>query len=86
LDSLLEEAMTKNMGRLDRILRVSLAIVLGAMVGIGLFPTTLGIIFGVIAVVMILTSAISFCPLYLPFKHNTLEEITDEERQGRVHP
>ena len=56
--------MTKNMGRLDRSLRVILGI---ALLAYGLLGSATGLIAGLASVagaVFVLTSAISFCPLY----------------------
>ncbi len=63
--------MKKNMGTIDRIIRVVLA--LGVL---GLYLThqitgTAAIVLGALAVIFILTSMISFCPLYAPFKLST---------------
>ncbi|GAB4022401.1 DUF2892 domain-containing protein [Spirosoma sp. KCTC 42546] len=59
--------MKKNMGSIDRTLRIVIASVL-----IGLYATSVltgvwGIVSLVLAGVFILTSLVSTCPLYLPF-------------------
>ena len=64
--------MKKNMGIIDRVVRVLIA----ALVIILYFFTTLipgiiGVILLVFAGVFILTSIFSICPLYLPFKLST---------------
>lgn len=56
--------MTGNAGNADRIIRVVLAVVLGVVaftVGIG---SALGIVLGIVAVVLLVTAAVGFCPLY----------------------
>lgn len=63
--------LTPNMGSTDRIVRVVLAIVFAGLNLLGVVGGTLGTILWVLAVVFVLTSAISFCPLYLPFKLST---------------
>jgi len=63
--------MTKNMGVLDRTIRVLLAIVVGILYFTGRISGTVALVLGIFAVVFVLTSVISFCPLYLPFKVNT---------------
>lgn len=60
--------LTPNMGSTDRIVRIVLAIVFAGLNLLGIVSGTLGIILWVLAVVFVLTSAVSFCPLYLPFK------------------
>ena len=59
--------MTKNMGSADRIIRVIIAAIVGILYFTGSISGTLGIILLVLAVVFVLTSVISFCPLYAPF-------------------
>lgn len=61
----------KNMGTIDRIVRIILAIVFAALYFTGVVSGALGIVLLVLAVVFVLTSAISFCPLYLPFRLST---------------
>jgi len=63
--------MKKNMGLIDRIIRVVIAVVIGILYFTNIISGTLGIILLALAVVFILTSVISFCPLYLPFGLNT---------------
>ena len=63
--------MKKNMGTFDRIARSGLALVFTVLL---LTETVTGLaawIFGVLAVVLLLTSAVSFCPLYAPLKLST---------------
>lgn len=56
--------MTKNMGNTDKIIRVILALVFGALYFTGTVTGTLGIVLLVLGGVFLATSAISFCPLY----------------------
>jgi hypothetical protein len=66
--------MQKNMGSADRIVRTIAAIVIGALMLNGTISGTLGIVLGVFAIIFLATSAISFCPLYLPFKITTRKQ------------
>ncbi len=59
--------MTKNMGSADRIIRVIIAAIVSILYFTGTISGTLGIILLVLAGVFVLTSVISFCPLYAPF-------------------
>jgi len=59
--------MKKNMGFLDRTIRFILAIIIGVLYYINVINGTLAIVLGLFAIAFILTSFISFCPLYLPF-------------------
>lgn len=69
--------MKKNMGSTDKIIRVLLAIVFAALYFTGTVTGTWGIVLLVLAAVFLLTSLVSFCPLYLPFKINT-----NKKKQG----
>jgi small-conductance mechanosensitive channel len=66
--------MKKNMGSLDRIIRVLVAVAVAAMYFTNLISGTVAIILGLLAVIFVLTSVVSFCPLYLPFHLSTKKE------------
>jgi len=59
--------MKTNIGTIDRIIRIVLAIVLGILYFTGTVTGTAGIILLILAVIFLATSLISFCPLYFPF-------------------
>ncbi|WP_299523510.1 DUF2892 domain-containing protein [uncultured Lutibacter sp.] len=59
--------MKKNMGTADRIIRVIIAAIVGILYSVGVISGTLGIVLLILAGVFVLTSLISFCPLYAPF-------------------
>lgn len=63
--------MKKNMGTIDRVVRTLLAIVVLVLYLTGKISGSVAIILGIFAVIFVLTSAISFCPLYLPLKIST---------------
>jgi uncharacterized membrane protein YobD (UPF0266 family) len=63
--------MKKNMGMADKAIRFVLAAIVGILYYTNVINGTLAIVLVVLAVVFILTSFISFCPLYLPFGINT---------------
>ena len=63
--------MKKNMGTVDKVIRILVALVLAGLYLANVVTGTLGIILLVVAVVFVLTSFISFCPLYVPFGINT---------------
>ena len=66
--------MKKNMGTIDRVFRIGLAIVVAILYMNGSITGTVAIILGILAVVLILTSLIGFCPLYVPFKISTIKK------------
>ena len=63
--------MKKNMGGADRIVRAVIAAIAVALYFTGVISGTLGIVFMVLAGVFLLTSFISFCPIYAPFGIST---------------
>lgn len=64
----------KNMGTIDRAFRTLLAIVVGVLYWMNVISGTLAIVLGILAVVFLLTSLISTCPLYMPFGLSTRKE------------
>ena len=66
--------MKKNMGTIDRIIRILLAIVVIILYITGSITGFAAIILGILAIVFIITSMIGFCPLYLPFKISTIKK------------
>ncbi len=66
--------MKKNMGNTDKVIRILIAIVFVALYLTHVVTGTVGIILLVLAAVFVLTSLVSFCPLYLPFKISTLKK------------
>lgn len=64
--------MIKNMGTIDRVIRLFLAAIFVILNIAGVTTGTFAIILWVVAVVFILTSLASTCPLYIPLKVSTL--------------
>lgn len=56
--------MKKNMGSIDRVLRITLAAVVGVLFATNVISGTLAIVLGVLAVIFLATSLVSVCPLY----------------------
>ncbi len=63
--------MKKNMGTADRIIRVIIAAIVAVLYFTNVLNGTLGIVLLVLAGIFVLTSLISFCPLYFPFRLRT---------------
>ncbi len=59
--------MKKNMGKADRTIRVAIAALVAALYLTNVVSGTWALIFGILAVVLIFTSWMGVCPLYLPF-------------------
>jgi hypothetical protein len=66
--------MKKNMGSLDRILRIIVAAVVFYLYSVGKITGMTASILLVLSVVFLLTSIVSFCPLYVPFKMDTTDK------------
>ncbi len=66
--------MKKNMGLIDRVLRVIIAAGIGVAIYFGYITGTAAIVLGILGGVFLLTSIVSFCPLYLPFKISTMKK------------
>ena len=63
--------MKPNMGSIDKIIRIIIAVAIVALFLTHVISGTLGIILLVFASIFVLTSFISFCPMYLPFGIST---------------
>jgi hypothetical protein len=63
--------MNKNLGTADKAIRIFIAFVIAALYLMNVISGILAIMFGILAVVFVLTSFIGFCPLYSPFGINT---------------
>jgi hypothetical protein len=63
--------MKKNMGKADRIIRFIVAAVVAILYFTNVISGTLAIVLGAAAVIFILTSFISFCPVYSLLGINT---------------
>jgi hypothetical protein len=66
--------MKQNMGSIDKVIRVLVAVAIAVLYFTNQISGTAAIILGVLAVIFLLTSAIGFCPLYLPLKLSTIKK------------
>ncbi|CAM2922608.1 hypothetical protein BXU11_14705 [Flavobacterium sp. LM5] len=66
--------MKKNMGITDKRIRVLIAIVIASLYYTKVIDGTMAIVLLALAIVFLLTSFISFCPLYLPFGISTIKK------------
>ena len=63
--------MQKNMGLVDRGIRVLLGLVVVVLYVNQLISGIAAIILGIFALIFFVTSLVGFCPLYVPFKIDT---------------
>ena len=66
--------MKKNMGSMDRLIRVIIAILLGSLYFTNVITGALGIVLISLSIIFVLTSLISFCPLYTLFGIKTCKK------------
>ncbi len=66
--------MKRNISNVDRIVRVVIAALFAYLYFGGIVTGTLGIILVVLGGVFVLTSLVSFCPIYSLFKFSTNKE------------
>lgn len=63
--------MKKNMGTLDKTIRTIIALVIVVLYFTNVISGTIGIILIAFSIIFLLTSLISFCPLYTVFGFST---------------
>ena len=66
--------MKKNMGTADRIIRVIIAAIFITLYFNGVISGVWGIVLSVLSIVFVLTSLVSFCPLYSAFGLSSLRK------------
>ena len=59
--------MKKNMGSIDKVIRIMIAVVFVILFFTNVITGILGIVLIALAAIFVITSLFSFCPLYLPF-------------------
>lgn len=62
------------MGSADKSIRIIIALAIAALYYFNVIDGTLAYVLMALALVFLLTSFISFCPLYLPFGLNTCKK------------
>lgn len=63
--------MVKNMSKTDDIIRIVVALIVGALYFTGMIGGTLAIVLGAVAAIFIITGFINFCPLYAVLRIRT---------------
>jgi hypothetical protein len=66
--------MKPNVGNTDKIVRIIAAILIGVLYFANLISGTTAIVLLVVSGILILTSFLSFCPLYFPFGISTIKK------------
>ena len=65
--------MKKNMGTVDKVIRILIALVFVTLYFTNVISGTLAIILLVLSAILVVTSLLGFCPLYLPVGISTLK-------------
>jgi len=63
--------MKRNLSNVDRIIRVIIAALFAYLYFGGILPGTLGLVLFILGIVFVLTSIVSFCPIYAMLKLST---------------
>lgn len=67
--------MKKNMGTVDKVIRILVAVVVVTLYFANVLSGTLGLILLAFSAVFVLTSVFSICPLYMPFGLSTRKKV-----------
>jgi hypothetical protein len=67
--------MKPNMGTVDKAIRIIVALVIIGLYAAGQISGIFAIVLLIFAGIFILTSFLSFCPLYLPFGFSTRKKV-----------
>ena len=66
--------MVKNMGKVDKLIRILVAFVVGILIITGNLIGAGAVILGIVALIFIATSVVGTCPLYIPFNISTKDK------------
>ena len=66
--------LDKNVGKADKIIRFVLAAIFVVLILTGTVSGIFAVILGILAAIFVVTSLVSFCPLYYPIKLSTRKE------------
>ena len=65
--------MTKNMGLVDRVVRILAAVLVLVLYLTHVISGPVAVVLGVIAAVFVITGFVGMCPAYMPFRLSTLK-------------
>lgn len=71
--------MRKNMGVVDRIIRLGFAAAIGALVAIDVIGGVLAVVAGIVGVILAATALVGYCPIYEPFGIKTCKVVDPVE-------
>jgi len=73
--------MKKNMGTADKIIRVIIAAIFLTLYFTNVITGTFGIVLIALSVIFLLTSLVSFCPVYAIFGASTKQNLNKQQNQ-----
>lgn len=76
--------LKSNVGTADRTIRLILAIALIILFYTGVLPGILGVIGLIVALLLTVTSLISFCPIYKIFKLNSVFQKNESLKEPKI--
>lgn len=65
------QTMKKNIGNTDKLIRLTIALVIAVLYFFDIISGTIAIVLGVVAIAMVITSLMNFCGLYAIFGCST---------------
>jgi hypothetical protein len=71
--------MKRNMGTVDRVVRILLVAAIGAVIGLKMVAGGLAIGLGVLGLILLATSLVGYCPIYAPFGIKTCKVVNPTE-------
>ena len=66
--------MKKNLGNIDRLIRILFFVVVAILYFTGTITGALGTILGLLGIVLLLTALVGTCPIYATFKLSTVKK------------
>ncbi len=66
--------MKKNLGTVDMVLRILASVAIGVLLLTGVLAGAAATILGVVAIVLLLTGVVRFCPIYYALKISTRKD------------
>jgi hypothetical protein len=66
--------MKKNIGTIDKVVRILIAVAVAVLYFTHIISGSLGIVLLILAGVLVLTSLVGICPIYLPFGLSTMKK------------
>jgi hypothetical protein len=69
-----EDAMKNNVGTIDRVLRATFGLLIGILYVMGELTGTTALLLGIVAAIMLVTSAVGSCPIYSLARITTIKK------------